>query len=151
MEKLSLKHDIIEIEINDDGDTITIDPTDISLPLRIQKMYEDIQRIQSDTRAEALIIDKKEDRDGTFMTQNEKKKLELINRKYNEMRAVVDHVFGEGTCQKVFGSTNYVTMFNEFFDALNPVLENVGITAEKALDEIKAKYLKADSNEEEEL
>ena len=63
------------------------------------------------------------------------------------MRSVMDEFLGKDACQKIFGDSNYITMFEDLFEQLEPHFINLKFNAEKLKDEIVNKY--ADKDEEE--
>ena len=65
MNKLRInRKDLYEIEVNDNGDTIVFPLGDISLPFKLEKAYNDINKIQNDLKAEFTIIEKRQDSKG---------------------------------------------------------------------------------------
>ena len=149
MAKLQLKHKTYKIEITDEGDYIEIDPLDLQFPLAFQKAYEKIQKLQTEAiAAEKEISQTGDDEDGYVVTRKQAAVIEMMNEKYNEMRKILDDLFGDGFSFKVFGGRNWITMFNEFFEALTPLLEEAGVNAGSEIEAVKAKYGAADTDGE---
>ena len=140
------KKDIYTIEVNDNGDTIEFDLVDIELPFKYDRAFSEVNRIYRELKAKLVIIEKKEDHqlDGELMTANEKAKLEAHRTAFKEMRVAMDAFLGEGACQKIFGDRNYVEMFDELFEALEPHFEKMKLNTEGISARIKAKYSKKD-------
>ena len=140
------KKDIYTIEVNDNGDTIEFDLVDIELPFKCDRALSEINRITKDLRARLVIIEKKEDHPirGDVMTANEKAKLEAHRKAFKEMRVAMDVFLGEGACQKIFGDRNYVGMYDDLFDQLEPHFEKMKLNTEGIAARIKAKYSKND-------
>lgn len=149
VKKLVLQHKPLKVEINDEGDYIEIDTLDFEFPLRYQKCYEQVIKIENKMRAEKAIIEKKTDKKkkNHLLSQNDEEVIKMMNERYTEMRKVIDDLFGEGTSLKVFGTHNWITMFHEFFDALTPFMAEAGINDEKTYDAIMAKYGNEETNE----
>ena len=147
--RLNLNHKPFEIEVNGKGETITVDVMSLDFPLRFQKAYESILKIENKAKAEELIISKKQDHksDHDILSSNEKERIKMMNDRFNEMRAVIDDLFGEGASKKIFGDYNWVTMFHEFFDAITPVLKEAGMKADSVYESIEKKYGKVDDQE----
>lgn len=142
MESLRIKNnDIYEIEVNDQGDTITFYLTDIELPLKIERMYQMISEIGQDMKKEVEVTEE----DGTGVI--DAKKL-AENRQaaeaFKKMRAATDEVLGEGACQKIFGDINYLTMFDDLFEALEPHLTKMNLQTANINKRIMEKYKKED-------
>lgn len=128
------------IEVNDDGETISFNIEDPSLPLRAEKAFDEIKKIESNLKAELLIIDKKEDSKGDILTRRNRETLEAYDKAFNDMRKAMDQFLGKGACKKIFGDTNYLTMFDDLFEQLTPHFEKMGISATSFIESIKKKY-----------
>lgn len=139
MEKLNLQRDRDDfyiLEVNDKGDTIEFDLTDISLPERIFEASENIAKIDKEYQEEMLKLQDEEDK--YLMT---KKGIEIEKNKCMEMRKEFDSFMGEGACQKIFGDKNYYGMFLQLFDALEPHFKKMEIKTQKAKSKLASKYL----------
>ena len=138
------KKDIYTIEVNDYGDTIEFDLVDIELPFKADRALSEINRLYKELKAKLVIIEKKEDHqlDGEFMTANEKAKLEAHKNAFKEMRVAMDAFLGQGACQKIFGDRNYLEMYDDLFDQLEPHFEKMKLNSEGIAARIKDKYSK---------
>lgn len=56
----SSKKSLYEIEVNDLGDTISFNIEDPTLPLRLEKAYEETNKIADRCKKQLILIDKKE-------------------------------------------------------------------------------------------
>ena len=56
------------------------------------------------------------------------------------MREAMDKFLGKGGCQKVFGDTNYIGMYDDLFEALKPELDKMNIKMESFTNRIISKY-----------
>lgn len=139
------------IEVNDNGDTISFNIEDPTLPLRAEKAHEEINRILEKCKGDILVVSKKKDlkTKSSLLSSNEKAILEIYNNTFIEMRRAMDQFLGKGACKKIFGDTNYLSMFDDLFEELMPHLEKMGVSAESFTDSIKKKY--GDSEDEEVL
>lgn len=147
METLRIKRDdIYTIEVNDKGETIQFAMGDIELPFKCERAFGEVRRIEKDLQAQIVIISKKQDhpQEGKVMTANEEAIITAYNKAYKEMRNAMDVFLGEGACQKIFGNDNYHHMFHDLFEALEPHLDKMALTAQGVMDRIKAKYGKKD-------
>ena len=138
------KKDIYTIEVNDNGDTIEFDLVDIELPFKCDRALSEVNRIYRELKAKLVIIEKKEDHqlDNEFMTANEKAKLEAHRTAFAEMRVAMDAFLGEGACQKIFGDRNYLEMYDDLFEQLEPHFEKMKLNTQGITERIKAKYAK---------
>ena len=150
MNKLRInRKDLYEIEVNDNGDTIVFPLGDISLPFKLEKAYDDINKIQNDLKAEFTIIDKRQDSKGKddLMTKNQRDKMLAWDKAFKRMREAMDGFIGEGGCQKIFGDSNYLEMFDDLFEELDRPqedgkshLEKMKLSDEAIVSRIEQKY-----------
>lgn len=142
MESLRVKNnDIYEIEVNDQGDSITFYLTDIELPLKIERMYQMISEIGQDMKKEVEVTEE----DGTGVIDAKKlAENRQVAEAFKKMRAATDEVLGEGACQKIFGDINYLTMFDDLFEALEPHLTKMNLQTANINKRIMEKYKKED-------
>lgn len=137
MEKIRLQRNIKRIEVNDDGEFITLDFDDLNLPYRYYGM---IRRFEKD-RAEFAAKLAEKLKDGSPEENND----ELINaeRELNiYLRDAVDKVFGEGTCRKVYGDIlPSVEMHLQFFEALRPYFEEEGKRRQSRMNKYSARRM----------
>lgn len=149
MEKLRIeRHDVYTIEVNDNGDVITFDLTDVDLPLRFEKCLEDLNKLSSYAKEKELIISKQQDEKGKgYLTKNQLAQAKLMSEMYAESRKVIDNLLGENACYKIFGKTNYLNMFDDLFRALEPHIKKMGLNQKKAVDLITKKYEKMNDEE----
>ena len=146
MEKLRLQRnedEIYRIEVNDDGFEIVFDPLDLEFPVRLDKAYREIDKGLDILQKKYAVIEKRQDkkRDGIY-SQNEYDKLMAFTEFSQKNRQIVDELFGEGTCDAVFGKRNYIGMFNDLFDALQPHLDKVYGDVDRIVNSVKKKYSK---------
>lgn len=141
--------DIYVIEVNDNGDTIEFDITDIELPFRIERAYKSCLEAQTWLKGMIKVAEKKEDRaaKGEMMTAREKAVLETYREYFKKIRSCIDEMCGNGASEKIFGKQNYVTMFNDFWDQMAPHFEKMKIRGEDIRKRIAEKYSSAESDE----
>lgn len=150
MEKLRInRKDIYTIEVNDKGDTIEFDLGDIELPYKFQRAADKVRSIQNKLKGKIAIIEKQQDKKDKnhILSKNEDAMLKVWKECFSEMRSAMDEFLGAGGCDKIFGETNYIDMFNDLFDAFNSKDENglshldkMKISREGMIDRIKQKY-----------
>ena len=147
MESLRIERkDIYTIEVNDKGETIEFDLVDIELPFKCDRAFREIAQIQNALKAKLVIIEKQQDHPikGGIMTANEEAVITAYRDAFREMRVAMDAFLGEGACQKIFGDRNYLEMYTELAEALDPHLEKMQLNTEGIRNRIKAKYGKKD-------
>ena len=137
--KIEIKRDRSDfyiLEVNDKGDTIQFDLTDISLPEKILKASEELKNIDDDYKNNILQIDKEE------MSKEEKaRKVIEIDKNFSiKSRKIMDSFLGDGACQKICGDANYYGMYIELFDQLEPHFEKMVIKSQKAKQRLVEKY-----------
>lgn len=132
--------DLYVIEVNDNGDTIEIAKNDVDLPLKVAKCHDDIQKIVK--RLEDLDkLERGEIKEGQVFTDSEIEEFTTFSECYSAMRKAVDRLLGEGACQKIFGDNNWLEMFDDLFEALQPHFEAMGVTSfSRTVEAIDKKY-----------
>lgn len=137
--KIEIKRDRSDfyiLEVNDKGDTIQFDLTDISLPEKILKASEELKNIDDDYKNNILQLDKEE------MSKEEKaRKVIEIDKNFSiKSRKIMDSFLGDGACQKIFGDANYYGMYIELFEQLEPHFDKMIIKSQKAKQRLVEKY-----------
>lgn len=143
MESIRVKSkDAYIIEVNDNGDTIEFDLTDIGLPFALERAYRKVQEATQWLRAQQVIISKKPDvvKKGEMISAKERETLEAYRETFKRMRAAIDDFAGEGASEKIFGQKNYLEMFNDFMDAMSPHFEKMKMQGQDIRARIAAKY-----------
>ena len=143
MESIRVRNkDVYTIEVNDNGDTIEFDMTDISLPFALERASRMVEDAQRWFKAQQVIIQKKQDtvKKGDILSTREKALLEVYKEMFTRIRAAVDEFAGEGASQKIFGNKNYINMFNDFMDAMKPHFDNMQLNAVATRQRIEEKY-----------
>lgn len=149
MNKLRIeKKDIYEIEVNDNGDTITFDLADIGLVARgyeaIEKVTKKMQEIEE--KEQELIKN----------NADEKEFSDLETKIFKELREIMDSFLGKNACQKIFGDRNYYEMYDDLFVEMSKPQEELGgkshfemldMTSDGIKRKLIAKYGKTKSNE----
>jgi hypothetical protein len=144
MEKLILKEtETYKLEVNDKGEYIEFDLTDISLPERVLNACDNITKIDKEYAEEMRKINI-----DTINSDEEtvRKCIAIEKDKCSKLRKEFDSFLGEGACQKIFGDTNKYGMFNTLFDALEPHFAKMKINLEKGKKKLVSKYLPKDND-----
>lgn len=149
MEKIRVQSsEQVEIEVNDNGDTIVVDPLDLDFPMKLNKAIEELEKKTSLFKQAVLVIDKREDTKAKneLLTRNQKERFEKYNEYLNACGQIIDQVFGEGTCHKVFGDKKYFGMYEDFINALDPILKKIYGNTDAIISRVKSKYSKQNSD-----
>lgn len=130
------------IEVNDNGDTIEFDITDIELPFKLERAQQKAREAQKWLKAQQVIISKKQDtaKKGDFMTVKERATLEAYRECFKKMRAAIDEFAGAGASDKIFGNQNYLEMFNDFIEEMEPHFDKMELKGIDIRKKIEEKY-----------
>lgn len=145
MEKLVMNRDdeFYRLEVNDKGEYIEFDLTDITLPVKILEASKELSRIHKmhDKGKEKIIQENKEN-----VNKMNNLLIEYELKICKKMRDIFDSFLGEGACQKIFGDKNNYGMFENLMDALEPHFEKMKIKMEKAKKKLIDKYMPKNSD-----
>lgn len=147
MEKLRIENkEAYVIEVNDNGDTITLDLKDVSLPIKLMNMMKDIQEKEKEFNERMLEIMQRPDEVieeeiyGLNVTRNFIDYNIECEKFCNVCRGYIDNIFGKGSAMKIFGEKNNPDMFGDFFDAIQPHIEKAGMTLLQNKKKLVKKY-----------
>ena len=149
MEKIRVKkeHEYV-IEVNDEGDTISFNPEDPELMLRFDNALQKIKKFQNELKIKQQILSKKQDEEtDTYLTKNQREEALLWRETFTKMREAMDEFLGKGACQKIFGDSNYISMFDDLLEQLEPHFKKLNLNAERMKTEITKKYANKDEEE----
>lgn len=141
MEKLILerdKEDFYILEVNDKGETIEFDLTDIGLAERIMNASDRILEIDKDYQEKTIKISEEFKDNQVEMVRNI---IKLEKEKSKEMRTLFDSFLGEGACQKIFGNKDNYGQYAVLMDALEPHFSKMELKLDKAKKKLASKYL----------
>lgn len=150
MESIRVKNkDTYVIEVNDDGETIEFDLTDIELPFRLERSKKMVEAADKWLKGQIVIANKKQDaaKKGDVMTEREKATLEAYREYFRRMREAIDEFAGAGASKKIFGDQNYLEMFNDFMEQMEPHCDKMQIKGIDIRKRIEEKYGKAVDDE----
>ncbi len=145
MEKLVLeknKDDYYVLEVNDKGETIEFDLTDIRLPQLIMEAGDNLEKLGKEyAKREKEILE-------TCKTDEEKARayIELDNEHAKKQRKLFDSFLGEGACFKIFGDKENLGQYNALLDALEPHFEKMKFKRDKAQERLAKKYMEKKSD-----
>lgn len=137
MEKIRIQRNVKRIEVNDNGEFITLDFDDLNLPYRYYGMLKKLEKDRVKFSAE--LAKKLKGKPSSICTE------ELVNaeRELNiYFRDAVDEVFGEGTCRKVYGDIlPSLEMHMQFFDLLRPYFEEEAKRRQERMSKYSARRM----------
>ncbi len=147
MEKLNLKKEnTYEIEVGDKGETIVFHTDDLELPFKWNDAFLECQKMTDNLKRQIKVIEKKESKPHGLLTTQDEEVRKLYKKTFAQMRTIMDGILGKGGCQKIFGDNNYLSMFNDLFDALEPHFEKMGLSMGASVKSIEEKYGNADGS-----
>ena len=112
------------IEVNDDGDYITLSLSDNDFLNRFFALYENSQKMANEFSSSEAQIREKYQGDAETSAACLREVLSIYTEAGKNMMSEVDNLFGAGTCQKVFGDiTPSFELYYDFFEQLNPYLQ----------------------------
>lgn len=125
MDKLRVDSGIKTIEVNDNGDYISIPISDASFFERFGKMMKNFERKQAEIEQQGKELSEKHkdkpDDDVDMIVDT----MGLYSKLCKEVCAELDNLFGEGCCRKVFvGVENpSIELIGGFFEQITPLLQ----------------------------
>lgn len=145
MEKLILeknKEDYYILEVNDKGDTIEFDLTDIRLPQLIMEAGDNLEKLGKE------YAEKEKEIMETCKTDEEKARafIKLDDEHSKKQRKLFDSFLGEGACFKIFGNKENFGQYNALLDALEPHFKKMKFKRDKAQERLANKYLEKKSD-----
>lgn len=139
MEKLRVNKDVYRIEVNDNGEYIEFDLLDIDLPMKLMNGAESLKKEERIYRQKSNAL-RKQYKDKELYV-----KMYDLDRDYcNKLRNIFDSFLGEGACQKIFGNTNRINMFNDFMEQLEPHLDKMELNIQGIKEKLYNKYISKD-------
>lgn len=138
MEKVIYKKEGIKrIQVNENGDYIELDLMDIELPLKVMNTHNELIRQHNiyNNRCKAIEKQYKDNQDLKLKNQ-----IQAEIDYSNKCREVLDGLLGKDACLKIFGETNRYGMFDDYFEQLYSILENLVIDIEAIKNKLAKKY-----------
>ena len=136
--------EVYRINISDDGQEIVFDLLDINLPYKVNKAFTDVERNLQVCEGNIVAIrnkykNQKPTKKG-MLTQEELEIQNEYRKMYQKDREAMDELLGKGTMQALFGDSNYLTMFDDLFEQLEPHLSRLEINVDSIKERLKKKY-----------
>jgi len=111
------------IAINDDPERVIVfNPQDIGFAERFYQLLKDFEAKQAEYQARADELDNQE-LDERGIPSRIGESLALLREVCEFLEERIDHLFGPGTSQKVFGDALTLDMFEQFFTGIIPYVQ----------------------------
>lgn len=123
MESIRCNDNKIRLMVNDDPDrVISFDPEDVVFLDKVYGLIADIDKKKTEFVEKEKELAKNEKVDAYGIPENMRQRLKLLLDICLYFRDQVDLIFGEGTSQTVFGNSNTLDMFEQFFSGITPYI-----------------------------
>lgn len=124
MDKLRVDNGIKNIEVNDNGDYISIPISDAAFYERFGVLMKNFEKKQAEINKEAEALSEKHKEKPDNDTDAIIDSIQLYSELCRYTCTELDNLFGEGCCQKVFvGVQNpSVELIGDFFEQITPLL-----------------------------
>jgi hypothetical protein len=124
MDSIRIDSGVKQIAINDDESrVIEFNPKDIVFVERFYGLISEFEQKEVEFLEKARAIDDKKEKDAYGIPVNTGESLKLLLEMCNYLRSQIDKVFGNGTSQIVFGETQTLNMFEQFFTGITPFIQ----------------------------
>ena len=112
MEKINEIKSGTEVQVNNNGDTIVCNFGSQEFYAAFTELVNNLENVKKYVSAEE------------FKGKPEREQLQIMIAKTNEIMDDIDRVFGDQTCQKVFGDiTPSPILLTDFFDQIIPIAQ----------------------------
>lgn len=140
MEKIRVSRGI-EIEVNDEGETIVLNTNDIDFMFKLNEVTMEIDKIVKEGAAKEKALSlKKPTKNIGNLTDLDYEFRKLYHKYFGKIRSAMDKFLGEGACKKIFGEANSWNMWDEFIEAITPILQEAGVMDKDVNAAIAEKY-----------
>jgi|GEM_PF-2023861 len=129
----------VTIEVNDSGETISLDFGDPTLLEKAQNAMLKINELETKYQSLNDYLLNDIETDDILSDEAIYHGKELTNY-YLEGRQIMDDFLGQDACYKVFGNDNYYLMFADLFDELQPYFDEANLKFKNQLKDTRKKY-----------
>lgn len=102
---------------------LVFDPTDVVFAEKIYDLIANLEQTQAEYEAKTAALEADTRTDGFGLPVNTKDRLKFLREACEDMRRMIDDVFGEGTSDMVFGPSMSLEAIGMFFEELAPHME----------------------------
>jgi hypothetical protein len=123
MDSIRIDTGVKKILINDGPEYIEFNPSDVSFAERFENLISEFETKLIEYQARSDEIEANQELDDHGIPVNLDARLKLMRDVCEFIRERIDHIFGAGTSQKVFGSALSLDMFTQFFEGITPFIK----------------------------
>ncbi len=125
MDNIRINSGLKRIMINDDPNrVIEFNPEDVLFAERFYALIKVFQEQEVKFQERLEELQKNEEKDPYGIPVNTQETLDFVVEVCNFLREQVDKVFGAGTSETVFGETQSLGMFEQFFTGITPFVKS---------------------------
>ena len=125
MDNIRINSGLKRIMIDDDPNrVIEFNPDDVLFAERFYALIKVFQEQEVKFQERVVRIKENEEKDQYGIPVNTQETFDLVIEVCNFLREQVDRVFGTGTSKTVFGETQSLGMFEQFFTEIAPFIKS---------------------------
>lgn len=142
------------IKIDGSDKKIVLDMMDVDLPYKANKTYADINKAYDVCKGNIQAIQNKYKGSGNkgakrgLMSDEEREISAEYKKMYEKCSGYCDQLLGEGVMDAIFHKHYYVTMFDDLFTQLEPIIEEMQKNLPAVKERIQKKYGSTNAAEE---
>ena len=123
MDSIRIDTGLKKILINDGPEYIEFNPGDVAFAERFENLISEFEAklAEYQARSDELEADKGLDAHGIPVNFNAR--IALMREVCEFIREKIDHIFGSGSSQKLFGDAMSLDMFTQFFSGITPFIQ----------------------------
>ncbi|MFH0957107.1 MAG: DUF6673 family protein [Pseudomonadota bacterium] len=124
MDSIRIDTGVKRIMINDDpNNVIEFNPGDVSFAEGFQGLISEFEMKMVEYQRRSDEIEANNELDEHGIPSNLEARLKLMREVCEFIREKIDHIFGVGTSQKLFGNALSLDMFTQFFEQITPFIQ----------------------------
>lgn len=127
MEKISIKSNLVRLQIEKADGTdydLVFNPEDLMFINNMYGVYNRIEKKQEEYTLKMNAVQKDKSKDKHGIPNNISKQIEINLEYANYLRDEIDHLFGSGTCQNIFGDARDFKSMLGLIEGVMPYVTN---------------------------
>jgi len=124
MDNLRIDTGIKKILINDGPEFIEFNPSDVIFAEKFYKLTKELEVKRVEYQQRADILDANKELDIMGLPVNIPENIALTKEACAFIREKIDELFGAGISQKLFGNTQSLDVFSQFFSGITPYIQS---------------------------
>lgn len=125
MENLNISTGEIRLAINGDEDNLLVfNPEDVVFAERFYELAKNFSAKEKEFNARIIALQANKHMDEHGLPANTGDTIDLTRELCEYMREQLDIVFGDGTCQRLFGDVNSINMLTQFLEGIEPYISD---------------------------